>query len=167
MVAPTAPTLRVDRLRVLRLAHALGSGKTPSPGDTVAMVAAMVQMLREAGHGDHALAYALAEAAATMSAPLAESAAVLAEALHARRRRRGRPPGSTLPDVDADILEVFAKHGSNMSPKDSRAFVRICAEGLVIYDERIIKVAEDRISLAAAEKRVRKVLWPNGKKEIK
>ena len=167
MAAPEAPTRRVGRLHALRLAHALGSGKTPSPDDTVAMVAAVVRLLQEAGHNDHALAYALAEATATMSAPLAESAAVLAEALHARRRRRGRPPGSTLPDVDADILEVFAKHGSNMSPKDSRAFVRICAEGLVVYDERIIKVAEDRISLAAAEKRVRKVLWPNGKKEIK
>jgi hypothetical protein len=131
------------------------------------MVAAMVHQLREDGHDDHALAYALAEATATMSAPLAESAAVLAEALHERRRRRGRPPGSTLPDADADILAVFAKYGSNMSPQDSRAFVRICAKGLVVYDERTIKVAEDRISLAAAAKRVRKVLWPNGKKEIK
>ena len=49
--------------------------KTPSPDDTVAMVAAMVQMLQEDGHDDHALAYALAEATATMSALLAESAA--------------------------------------------------------------------------------------------
>ena len=39
---------------------------------------------------------AVAEATATMSAPLAESAAVLAEALHAGRRRRGRPPGSRI-----------------------------------------------------------------------
>jgi hypothetical protein len=134
----------------------------------VAAVAAVVQLLREAGHGDHALAYALAEATAAMLEPLAEAAAALAEALHARRRRRGRPPsGSTLPDVDADILAVFAKHGANMSPKDSRAFARRCAKGLVGYDKITIKVAEDRISLAAAEKRVRKVLWPNGKKEIK
>ena len=91
--------LPLDRLRVLRLAHALGAGLGPSPDDTVVMVAGMVQQLREAGHDDHALVYALAEAAAA-----------LAEALLARRRRRGRPPsGSTLPDVDDDILAVFAK----------------------------------------------------------
>ena len=141
--------LPLDRLRVLRLAHALGSGLGPSPDDTVVMVAGMVQLLREAGHDDHALVYALAEATAVLSAPLAEAAAALAEALHARRRRRGRPRGSALPDADADIFAVFAKHGANMSPQDSRAFVRRCAEGLVKYDKITIKVAKDRISVAA------------------
>ena len=43
-MAPTAPTRPLDRLRVLRLAHALGTGLGPSPADTVAAVAAVVQL---------------------------------------------------------------------------------------------------------------------------
>ena len=131
VVAPTAPTLRVDRLRVLRLAHALGSGKTPSPGDTVAMVAAMVQMLREAGHGDHALAYALTEAADSVTP----------------RKARGRPKGETKRGAAAGLREIYAVADA-MFPTDRRTLVR----------EMASVMASPGLPVTTAERRIRRAL---------
>ena len=131
MVAPTAPVQRVGRLRVLQLAHALGSGKTPSPGDTVAMVAAMVQMLREAGHGDHALAYALAEAAGALTP----------------RKARGRPKGETKRGAAAGLREIYDLAVA-MGPINRRSLVRGMASVM----------AGAGLSAITAERRIRRAL---------
>jgi len=131
MVAPTAPVQRVGRLRVLQLAHALGSGKTPSPGDTVAMVAAMVQMLREAGHGDHALAYALAEAADSVTP----------------RKRRGRPRGESKRGAAAGLRRIHAIASAKF-PEDGRTLVREMAEIM----------AGSGLPVTTAERQIRRAL---------
>ena len=131
MVAPTAPVQRVGRLRVLQLAHALGSGKTPPPSATVAVVAAVVQMLREAGHGDHALAYALAEAAGALTP----------------RKARGRPRGETKRGAAAGLRRIHAIASAKF-PEDGRTLVREMADIM----------ARSGLSAITAERRIRRAL---------
>jgi hypothetical protein len=131
VVAPTAPTLRVDRLRVLRLAHAMGSGLGPSPGDTVAMIAVVVQLLREAGHGDHALAYALTEAADSVTP----------------RKRRGRPRGESKRGAAAGLREIYDLAVA-MGPINRRSLVRGMASVM----------AGAGLSAITAERRIRRAL---------
>ena len=125
------PTLPVDRLRVLRLAHALGSGKTPPPSATVAMVAAVVQMLREAGHGDHALAFALTEAAGALTP----------------RKARGRPKGETKRGAAAGLREIYDLAVA-MGPINRRSLVRGMASVM----------AGAGLSAITAERRIRRAL---------
>ena len=125
------PTLPVDRLRVLQLAHALGSGKTPPPSATVAMVAAVVQMLREAGHGDHALAFALTEAAGALTP----------------RKRRGRPRGESKRGAAAGLRRIHAIASAKF-PEDGRTLVREMAEIM----------AGSGLPVTTAERQIRRAL---------
>ena len=125
------PTRRVGGLRALRLAHAMGSGLGPSPGDTVAMVAAMVQMLREAGHGDHALAFALTEAAGALTP----------------RKARGRPKGETKRGAAAGLREIYDLAVA-MGPINRRSLVRGMASVM----------AGAGLSAITAERRIRRAL---------
>ena len=131
MVAPTAPTLRVDRLRVLRLAHALGSGKTPPPSATVAVVAAVVRLLQEAGHNDHALAFALTEAAGALTP----------------RKARGRPRGESKRGAAAGLREIYDLAVA-MFPTDRRTLVREMADIM----------AGSGLSAITAERQIRRAL---------
>ena len=125
------PTLPVDRLRVLRLAHALGSGKTPSPSATVAAVAAVVRLLQEAGHNDHALAFALTEAAGALTP----------------RKARGRPRGESKRGAAEQLRRIHAIASAKF-PEDGRTLVREMAEIM----------AGSGLPVTTAERRVRRAL---------
>lgn len=121
----------MGRLHALRLAHALGSGKTPSPDATVAAVAALVQLLRDGGHSDYALAYALTEAATSMTP----------------RQARGRPKGEIKRGSAARLRRIYALADA-MFPADRRTLVREMAEIM----------AQSGLSATTAERRIRRAL---------
>ncbi len=131
VAAPAAPTRRVERLRALRLAHALGSGLGPSPGTTVAAVAAVVHLLREAGHGDYALAFALTEAAGSLTP----------------RKARGRPKGEAKRGAAAHLRGIYDLAAA-MFPKDKRTLVREMADIM----------AGSGLPVTTAERRIRRAL---------